>query len=60
MIKSVGELAGWRAKVAGIDPLGKGTHTSEGTEFTFYPYGTKVELPNIFAHRDVGNTECPR
>ena len=59
MIKSVGELAGWRAKVAGIDPLGKGTHTSEGTEFTFYPYGTKVELPNIFAHRDVGNTECP-
>lgn len=59
MLKSVGELAGWRTKVAGIDPLGKGTHYSEGTEYTFYPYGTEVQLPNIFAHRDVGNTECP-
>ncbi|MBG9264575.1 N-acetylmuramoyl-L-alanine amidase [Corynebacterium diphtheriae] len=59
MIKSVGELAGWRAKVAGIDPKGYDTHYSEGSSYTFYPYGQAVRLPNIFAHRDVGNTACP-
>lgn len=59
MIKSVGELAGWRAKVAGIDPKGYDTHYSEGSSYTFYPYGQAVRLPNIFAHRDVGNTSCP-
>ncbi|MCS4535961.1 N-acetylmuramoyl-L-alanine amidase [Corynebacterium sp. HS2168-gen11] len=59
MIKSVGELAGWRAKVAGIDPLGSNTHVSGGTRFTQYRQGTSVRLPNIFGHRDVGLTECP-
>ncbi|MCK7676230.1 N-acetylmuramoyl-L-alanine amidase [Corynebacterium pygosceleis] len=58
-LASVGELAGWRAKVAGFDPLGEDTHYSEGTSYTKYPYGTSVRLPNIFAHRDVGNTSCP-
>src|SRR3546814_7352050 len=32
---------------------------SEGTEFTPYPQGAAVDLPIIFAHRDVGNTACP-
>lgn len=59
MIQSVGELAGWRAKVAGFDPKGTDTHYSEGSNFTFYPYGQAVSLPNIFAHRDVGTTACP-
>jgi hypothetical protein len=59
MIESVGKLAGWRAQVAGIDPKGTDTHRSEGTEFTQFPAGTTVDLPNIFAHRDVGLTECP-
>ncbi|PRQ11877.1 N-acetylmuramoyl-L-alanine amidase [Corynebacterium sp. 13CS0277] len=58
-IKSVGELAGWRAYVAGFDPKGFDVHTSEGTSYTKYPYGTSVTLPNIFAHRDVGTTTCP-
>ncbi|WJY96222.1 N-acetylmuramoyl-L-alanine amidase [Corynebacterium felinum] len=59
MIKSVGELAGWRAKVEGLNPSGKSAHYSEGTKYTQYPKGTRVDLPNIFAHRDVGLTECP-
>ncbi|MBI8990157.1 N-acetylmuramoyl-L-alanine amidase [Corynebacterium meridianum] len=58
-LASVGELAGWRAKVAGFDPLGSDIHYSEGTSYTKYPYGAKVTLPNIFAHRDVGDTSCP-
>lgn len=58
-IQSVGELAGWRAKVAGFEPEGYDTHYSEGSSYTFYPYGAAVSLPNIFAHRDVGGTSCP-
>lgn len=58
-INAVGELAGWRAKVAGFDPTGSDTHYSEGTSYAKYSYGTRVSLPNIFAHRDVGLTACP-
>lgn len=59
MLKSVGDLAGWRASVAGFDPLGSNTHYSEGSSYTFVPYGQAKTLPNIFAHRDVGTTTCP-
>ncbi|ALP51626.1 LGFP repeat-containing protein [Corynebacterium glutamicum] len=58
-INAVGELAGWRAKVAGFDPTGTDTHYSEGTSYSKVPYGQSVNLPNIFAHRDVGYTACP-
>ncbi|EEW51250.1 N-acetylmuramoyl-L-alanine amidase [Corynebacterium efficiens YS-314] len=58
-VQAVGELAGWRAKVAGFEPKGYDTHYSEGSSYTFYPYGAAVSLPNIFAHRDVGTTSCP-
>lgn len=58
-INAVGELAGWRAKVAGFDPTGSDTHYSEGTSYARYSYGQAVNLPNIFAHRDVGLTACP-
>ncbi|AKF29027.1 hypothetical protein YH66_14475 [[Brevibacterium] flavum] len=58
-IKAVGELAGWRAKVAGFDPTGTDTHYSEGTSYAKHSYGTPVVLKNIFAHRDVGLTACP-
>src|SRR5699024_3116352 len=58
-INAVGELAGWRAKVAGFDPTGTDTHYSEGTSYAKYSSGTPVVLKNIFAHRDVGLTACP-
>ncbi|MGP6175253.1 N-acetylmuramoyl-L-alanine amidase [Corynebacterium sp. A21] len=60
-IQAVGELAGWRASVADaqFDPTGSDVHYSEGTSYAKYPYGAAVTLPNIFAHRDVGNTACP-
>ncbi|AMA01281.1 LGFP repeat-containing protein [Corynebacterium glutamicum] len=58
-INAVGELAGWRAKVAGFDPTGTDTHYSEGTSYAKYSYGAPVVLKNIFAHRDVGYTSCP-
>ena len=58
-IDAVGQLAGWRAAVAGFDPTGYDTHVSEGTHYSKFPMGQSVTLPNIFAHRDVGNTTCP-
>lgn len=59
MIQSVGELAGWRLRIAGVNPKGTDVHYSEGTSYSKYAYGAAVTLPNIFAHRDVGTTTCP-
>ncbi|MFR9752741.1 N-acetylmuramoyl-L-alanine amidase [Nocardia sp. 004] len=58
-INALGTIAGWRAKVAALDPKGYTTMYSEGTSYTPYARGTAVQLPIIFAHRDVGNTDCP-
>ncbi|BCK52338.1 hypothetical protein NWFMUON74_01100 [Nocardia wallacei] len=58
-IQAAGQFIGWRAKVAGLNPLSRTTMYSEGTEFTPYAQGEAVQLPTVFAHRDVGNTTCP-
>ncbi|MVU79748.1 hypothetical protein GPX89_21205 [Nocardia sp. ET3-3] len=58
-IQAIGKYIGWRAKVAGLDPEGSTTMYSEGSDYTKYALGQAVKLPNIFAHRDVGNTTCP-
>jgi uncharacterized protein with LGFP repeats len=58
-IDSVGRFLGWRLAKAGLDPTGRTTMWSEGTDFTPYAQGQAVDLPIIFAHRDVGLTSCP-
>ena len=58
-VDSVGKFLGWRLGNAGLDPKGTTTMTSEGTDFTFVGKGRTIDLPVIFGHRDVGNTECP-
>ncbi|QBJ96683.1 cold-shock protein [Rhodococcus sp. ABRD24] len=58
-IESVGKFLGWRLKAAGLNPKGTTRMYSEGTQFSKYPIGAAVDLPIIFAHRDVGYTECP-
>ncbi|WP_063055295.1 N-acetylmuramoyl-L-alanine amidase [Nocardia salmonicida] len=58
-LNAIGKFIGWRAKLAGINPKGTTTMYSEGTEFTPYEYDEAVDLPVVFAHRDVGNTDCP-
>ncbi len=58
-VEAVGKFLGWRLAKAGLDPLGHTTMYSEGTSFTAYPQGASVDLPIIFAHRDVGLTSCP-
>ncbi|WP_281277690.1 N-acetylmuramoyl-L-alanine amidase [Nocardia pseudobrasiliensis] len=58
-VEAAGQLIGWRARMAGLDPKGHTTMYSEGTDFTPYPEGAAVQLPIVFAHRDVGSTTCP-
>lgn len=58
-LDAVGKFIGWRARVGGLDPKGHTTMYSEGTEYTPYPQGAAVDLPIVFAHRDVGSTTCP-
>lgn len=59
MINSVGAMIGWRMRIAGLDPSGKATLTSQGYETAKYGAGQQATLPCIFAHRDVGDTTCP-
>lgn len=58
-LRSVGKLLGWRLALAGIDPKGTVALTSAGGPYTRFPQGITRTLPSIFAHRDVGDTECP-
>ncbi|PTR22489.1 uncharacterized protein with LGFP repeats [Rhodococcus sp. OK519] len=58
-IESVGKYLGWRLKLANLNPKGQVTMYSEGTQYSKYAQGQRVVLPTIFAHRDVGYTECP-
>jgi len=58
-LRTVGRLLGWRMSLDHLNPHGTVTLTSAGGQYTFFPAGAKATLPTIFAHRDVGNTDCP-
>ena len=59
MIRSIGEIVGWKFSLYGVDPLGSVTLTSSGGGTSRYAKGQKVTLPTVFAHRQVGSTSCP-
>lgn len=59
LVRTVGKLIGWRLSLDRVDPLGSIKLKSAGGSYTVYPAGATPTLPEIFAHRDVGNTECP-
>ena len=59
-VQAMGELIGWKAAVAGFDPLGKSYLTSNYTfSGTKYPAGQGGTFPNINAHRDFHYNSCP-
>ncbi|MEI7518889.1 MAG: N-acetylmuramoyl-L-alanine amidase [Mycobacteriaceae bacterium] len=58
-VKTVGRLLGWRMSLDRVNPLSTVQLKSAGGQYTVVPGGSSVTLPEIFAHRDVGNTECP-
>ena len=59
MVKTMGRLLGWRMSLDRVNPLNTVQLKSAGGQYTVVPGGNTVTLPEIFAHRDVGNTECP-
>jgi uncharacterized protein with LGFP repeats len=58
-LRTVGRLLGWRLGMDGVDPKGTVALESAGSHYTTFPAGAIANLPTIFAHRDVGNTDCP-
>jgi uncharacterized protein with LGFP repeats len=58
-LRTVGRLLGWRLDMDGVDPKGTVALESAGSHYTTFPAGAIANLPTIFAHRDVGNTDCP-
>ncbi|MCV7191788.1 N-acetylmuramoyl-L-alanine amidase [Mycolicibacterium brumae] len=58
-LRNTGRLLGWRLALDHVDPNGTVRLTSAGGAHTFFPAGATPTLPTIFAHRDVGITECP-
>jgi uncharacterized protein with LGFP repeats len=58
-LHAVGVLLGWRLSMDSVNPMGSVTLTSAGGPYTRYQRGATPTLPNIFAHRDVGDTACP-
>src|SRR6516165_10185947 len=58
-LRTVGRLLGWRLGIDGVDPKGTVSLESAGSHYTTFPAGAIANLPTIFTHRDVGNTDCP-
>jgi uncharacterized protein with LGFP repeats len=58
-LRTVGRLLGWRLGMDGVDPKGRVALESAGSHYTTFPAGAIANLPTIFTHRDVGNTDCP-
>jgi len=58
-VRTVGRLLGWRLGMDDVDPEGRVALESAGSHYTTFPAGAIADLPTIFAHRDVGNTDCP-
>ncbi len=58
-IEATAQLAAYKLGGLYRDPNATVTLTSAGGGTSRYPAGRAVTLPTVFAHRDVGATECP-
>ncbi|WP_298462691.1 N-acetylmuramoyl-L-alanine amidase, partial [uncultured Cellulomonas sp.] len=58
-LDSVARVIAWRFAAYGLDPQGTTTFDTLGGENSKIPSGTRITLPTVFAHRDVGFTACP-
>jgi uncharacterized protein with LGFP repeats len=59
VIDSVSDIIAWKFALYGVDPYGSTSLVSGGGGTAKFAAGTRVSLPTIFAHRDVGATACP-
>lgn len=58
-LRNTGRLIGWELGLNHVNPTGTVVLTSAGGPSTKFPRGAAPTLPTIFAHRDVGATDCP-
>jgi hypothetical protein len=58
-VNAVAEIIAWKFDLYGVDPYGSTSLVSGGGGTAKYSAGTRVTLPTIFGHRDVGKTVCP-
>ena len=59
-IQAMGDIIGWKAAQANIDPLGKSYHYAEGSfRGSKYSAGQGALFNNINAHRDFHYNACP-
>ncbi|WP_336923883.1 N-acetylmuramoyl-L-alanine amidase [Aquipuribacter sp. SD81] len=58
MVTTIGRVIGWKLGAFGTPATGTVSLTSAGGT-SRYSSGTRVSLPRVFAHRDVGLTACP-
>ncbi len=58
-LEAVAAIAAWKLSLYGVEPGSRTTLTSSGGGTAKYSAGTQVDLPIVFAHRDVGSTTCP-
>ena len=59
MVDAVAAFIAWKFAAFGIQPNDDTTLISAGGGTSRYATGVEVTLPTVFAHRDVGRTECP-
>ncbi|MDO5511267.1 N-acetylmuramoyl-L-alanine amidase [Corynebacterium sp.] len=59
MVRSVGEMIGWKAAIAGFNPQGSAPYTPSSFGGSKYSGGVTMTLPNVFAHRDAHHNACP-
>jgi uncharacterized protein with LGFP repeats len=58
-VAAVSAVIAWKFSLYGVDPVGTTVLTSSGGGTSRYKAGSRVTLPTVFAHRDVGATACP-
>lgn len=59
LLNSVAAVIAWKFSLYQIYPMSWTSLSSGGGGTAKYSEGTRVELPVIFGHRDVGSTTCP-
>lgn len=58
-VAAVSEIIAWKFGLFDIDARGTTTLVSGGGGTARFAAGTRVGVPTIFGHRDVGSTACP-
>jgi N-acetylmuramoyl-L-alanine amidase len=59
MVAAAAEIIAWKFSLYQVNPRGTTTLVSGGGDTSRTSSGTRVTLPTIFGHRDVGSTTCP-